>query len=141
VRQAELVPQAKLAELTASDIGVGAIGRQVALQLAAIGVSRLQLVDFDSVEASNATTQGYLDADVGALKVLATASMLRAIEPSMELEIVPERWRPKLSVGEAVFCCVDSIAARSAIWKGVRGACRFWVRADARRGAAGACRL
>jgi sulfur carrier protein ThiS adenylyltransferase len=126
VRQAELVPQEKLADLTASVIGVGAIGRQVALQLAAIGVKRLQLVDFDEVDATNVTTQGYLHGDIGALKVLATASILRVIEPSMELDIVPERWRPKLSLGEAVFCCVDSIAARSAIWKGAGSVCRFW---------------
>src|SRR3712207_8955727 len=29
--------------------------------------------------------------------------------------------------GEAVFCCVDSISARSAIWRSVRGRCRFWA--------------
>src|SRR3954471_5030256 len=76
VRQAELVPQEKLVGLTASVIGVGAIGRQVALQLAAIGVRRLQLVDFDEVDETNVTTQGYLNADVGALKVLATGGMV-----------------------------------------------------------------
>jgi sulfur carrier protein ThiS adenylyltransferase len=126
-RQAELVPRERLATLTVSVIGVGAIGRQVALQLAAIGVRRLQLVDFDEVDATNVTTQGYLNADIGAQKVLATASMARAIEPSLELDIVPDRWRPKLLLGEAVFCCVDSISARSAIWKGAGAACRFWA--------------
>ena len=49
-RQTELVPRTKLKELTATVIGVGAIGRQVALQLAALGVPRLQLIDFDTVE-------------------------------------------------------------------------------------------
>ena len=44
VRQAELVPADKLGEVTATVIGVGAIGRQVALQLASIGVRRLRLV-------------------------------------------------------------------------------------------------
>ena len=39
-RQQDLVPQDRLAELNATVIGVGAIGRQVALQLAAIGVPR-----------------------------------------------------------------------------------------------------
>jgi len=39
-RQAELVPQDRLAEFSATVIGVGAIGRQVALQLAAIGARR-----------------------------------------------------------------------------------------------------
>src|SRR3954462_12395803 len=82
-RQADLVPQEKLAGLTASVIGVGAIGRQVALQLAAIGVRRLQLVDFDQVEHSNVTTQGYLRADIGEPKVLATANVATALDPTI----------------------------------------------------------
>lgn len=40
-------------------IGVGAVGRQVALQLAAMGVSRFQLFDFDIVEPTNINFQGY----------------------------------------------------------------------------------
>ena len=52
-RQADLVPQSRLQELLVTVIGVGAIGRQVALQLAAIGVRRLQLIDFDRVELTN----------------------------------------------------------------------------------------
>ena len=78
VRQRELVPAERMAELTATVIGIGAIGRQVALQLAAIGIRKLHLVDFDRVDATNITTQGYLRSDVGTLKVHATAD---AIEP------------------------------------------------------------
>jgi molybdopterin/thiamine biosynthesis adenylyltransferase len=55
-------------------IGIGAIGRQVALQLAAIGVRRLQLVDFDRVDDTNITTQGYFETDIGRPKVQATAA-------------------------------------------------------------------
>jgi len=40
-RQTDLVPRTKLADLTATVIGVGAIGHQVAIQLAALGVPRL----------------------------------------------------------------------------------------------------
>ena len=58
-RQQDLVPQDRLAGLTATVIGVGAIGRQLALQLAAMGIPRMQLVDFDRVEATNVTSQGY----------------------------------------------------------------------------------
>src|SRR4051812_20557705 len=65
VRQRELVPSERLAELVVTVIGVGAIGRQVALQLAAIGVRTLQLVDFDAVDLSNVTTQGYSREDIG----------------------------------------------------------------------------
>ncbi len=127
VRQQELVPQRWLAELNASVIGVGAIGRQVAIQLAAIGVRRLQLVDFDRVDLTNVTTQGYRARDVGRLKVEATAEAVGEIDEEIELELVNDRYRPRFAVGEAVFCCVDSIAARGAIWRSAGAACSFWA--------------
>ena len=125
-RQADLVPQSRLQELLVTVIGVGAIGRQVALQLAAIGVRRLQLIDFDHVEATNVTTQGYRAADIGQSKVSATTNDVRQIDVAVEVEAVEDRFRPKMQIGEAVFCCVDSISARSAIWKAVAPTCRFW---------------
>jgi molybdopterin-synthase adenylyltransferase len=127
VRQQELVPQERLADLKVSVIGVGAIGRQVALQLAAIGVRRLQLVDFDAVDLTNVTTQGYRARDVGRLKVDAAAEAVREIDDSVELELVVDRYRPRLAIGEAVFCCVDSISAREAIWRSVQEGCGFWA--------------
>src|SRR5688500_1272274 len=68
-RQRDLVPGERLTETRISVIGVGAIGRQVALQLAALGARRLQLVDFDEVDDSNVTTQGYARHEVGMAKV------------------------------------------------------------------------
>lgn len=127
VRQQELVPQQRLAGLTISVIGVGAIGRQVALQLAAIGARRLQLVDFDAVDATNVTTQGYRAADVGRLKMEAAAAAVREIDSSVELELVADRFRPRLETGETVFACVDSISARGAIWRAVGSRCEFWA--------------
>ena len=126
-RQQDLVPRQRLAAMQATVIGVGAIGRQVALQLAAIGTQRIQLIDFDQVEATNVTTQGYLAADVGQSKVLATAAALRQIEPAVNVEVVEDRYRPKWPLGEAVFCCVDSISARAAIWRSASNRCRFWA--------------
>jgi len=126
VRQAELVPRERLAALGATVIGVGAIGRQVALQLAAIGTPRLQLMDFDVVDATNVTTQGYRHTDVGRPKVEATADAIRAVDPQIEVEIVMDRFRPRSSVHEAVFCCVDSMDARAAIWRSVGAKTNFW---------------
>jgi hypothetical protein len=127
IRQQELVPAERLSVLTVTVIGVGAIGRQVALQLAAMGATRLQLVDFDCVDRSNVTTQGYWEVDIGQPKVNATAAALARLDPSIEVELIEDRFRPKLTVGEAVFCCVDSIAARSAIWRSMQNRCQFWA--------------
>ncbi len=55
-RQADLVPRTRLTELDVTVIGVGAIGRSLALQLAALGAPRLTLIDFDTVDVTNLTT-------------------------------------------------------------------------------------
>ena len=127
VRQAELVPTEALAPVAASVIGVGAIGRQVALQLAAIGVRRLQLIDFDLADATNVTTQGYWQADIGQAKVQATAAAIARIDPTTLVEPIADRFRPRMELGEAVFCCVDSIDTRAALWRAVQARCRFWA--------------
>ena len=126
VRQGDLVPRSRLQEVLVTVIGVGAIGRQVALQLAAMGAARLQLIDFDLVEATNVTTQGYFTSDIGQPKVEATQAALQRIEPTAEVTSVADRYRPDMAIGAAVFCCVDSISARAAIWRSAHHDCQFW---------------
>jgi len=127
VRQQDLVPTERIAKLKTSVIGVGAIGRQVALQLAAIGARRLQLVDFDRVDHTNVTTQGYLCGDIGSLKVTATAQALKQLDPDVEVDLVNDRYRPKMKIGSVVFTCVDSIDARGAIWRSAGRRVEFWA--------------
>ena len=126
-RQADLVPQEKLKDLPATVIGVGAVGRQVALQLAAIGIRQLQLLDFDHVEPTNITTQGYGHADLGLPKVLATQQAIARIDSQIVVTPIPDRYRPRYETGEVVLCCVDKIAAREAIWRSLGGRCGFWA--------------
>ncbi len=127
-RQEGMIPTDKLLTTRATVIGVGAIGRQVALQLAALGVQRLLLVDFDEVDFSNVASQGYLweDAQLKRPKVKATRQLVRKIDPHIETEIIIDRFRPRLDVGDVVFCCVDSIATRGAIWRSLGQRVRFW---------------
>jgi len=84
-RQKDIVPADRLADCKATVIGVGAIGRQVALQLAAMGISWLKLIDFDVVEASNLASQGYFEGDLNKLKVDTTADLCRRINSSLEI--------------------------------------------------------
>lgn len=127
MRQQQLVPREQLGGLTVTVIGVGAIGRQVALQLVAIGVRHLQLFDFDRVDATNITTQGYWNDDIGQLKVEATQQALVRIDPTVEVKLVADRYRPAVEVGTIVFCCVDSIDARCAIWRSLKDRTEFWA--------------
>lgn len=129
VRQEGMIPTQKLLETRAAVIGVGAIGRQVALQLATLGVQHLLLVDFDQAEFSNVGSQGYLweDAQLKRPKVTATRQLIRRIDPHIETEVIIDRYRPKLEVGDVVFCCVDSISTRAAIWRSLQNRARFWA--------------
>ena len=92
-----------------------------------MGVGQLQLIDFDVVEISNITSQGYRSADLGQPKVSATAAVLREIDPLVNVETINDRYRPHQPLGEAVFCCVDSITARAAIWRSCADKCHFWA--------------
>ena len=126
-RQRDIVPPERIAACKATVIGVGAIGRQVALQLAAMGVPWLQLVDFDLVETSNLASQGYLEEDLGKLKVEAAVAHCRRINSGVEIVSVAERFRRSMEIGTAVFCCVDKIDVRRLIWEAVGNAVPFYV--------------
>jgi sulfur carrier protein ThiS adenylyltransferase len=125
-RQRDLVPAERLEHLLVTVIGVGAIGRQVALQLAAMGARRLQLVDFDRVDHTNVTTQGYWTEDIGQAKVAATGAAILRLDPTIDVQLIDDRYRPKSAVGTAVFCCVDSIEARGVIWRAAGRRAKFW---------------
>ena len=73
-------------------VGAGGLGSPLALYLAAAGVGRLGLVDFDRVDASNLQRQVLFGAaDVGRGKVEAAAERLRAINPHVELDLHAQR--------------------------------------------------
>lgn len=125
-RQEDIVPRQRILECKATVIGVGAIGRQVALQLTAIGIPSLQLVDFDRVDVSNLATQGYLQDDLDCLKVEATAAFCQKLNPDIRIEVVNDRFNRRQTIGNTVFCCVDSITARKHIWDSVKDAAGFY---------------
>jgi hypothetical protein len=125
-RQQDIVPSDRIAACKATVVGVGAIGRQVALQLAAIGIPWLQLIDFDIVETSNLASQGYLEGDLGRPKVEATSKICRQINGGLELHQVNDRFRRSMAVGNAVFCCVDKIDTRKLVWQAVKNKVNFF---------------
>ena len=126
IRQRDLVPEETLNDTSITIIGVGAIGRQVAIQLACMGARTLQFIDFDTVDQTNVTTQSYLPAQVGRPKVEALRDSVQQIDKEIAVETVNDRYRPKYRIGKAVFCCVDSISARAAIWRSLQGNVEFW---------------
>ncbi len=126
LRQREIVPPERLVCCQALVIGVGAIGRQVALQLAAVGLPLLELYDHDAVAIENLASQGYRPDQLGLAKVAATAADCRHLNPGTQ--VIPRAERFRRSSGRQmtgngtslVFCCVDSIATRRLVWESVR---------------------
>jgi adenylyltransferase/sulfurtransferase len=102
-------------------VGVGGLGSPASMQLAAMGVGFLRIVDRDFVELTNLHRQHlYGVEDVGVPKVEAAAKRLRRLNPYITVEPLP------LSVNEAnsedlvrgmdvVVDGLDSMAARYAI--------------------------
>lgn len=131
VRQRDLVPPARLASLSAAVIGVGAVGRQVALQLASVGVSELVLIDFDTVSEENLANQGFSPDELGKHKSTAVATSCRRQFPQGRLveyrtpfnfeAQLGSRWTDATRENQAIFLCVDSIAVRKEIFEAVRG--------------------
>lgn len=137
IRQRSLVPPEKLAAANCLVIGAGAVGRQVALQLAALGVPKLTLIDHDLVEVVNLATQGYAPDQLGLTKVAATGADCLRVNPQLQLMTFPAKFvrtspqvLPCFGASEskpAVFCCVDSIDVRKVIWNAVRTRAAFWA--------------
>jgi len=68
-------------------IGAGGLGSPVALYLAAAGVGRLGIVDFDKVDFTNLQRQIiHRTEDVGRLKVESAKERIHAINPDIEVE-------------------------------------------------------
>ena len=105
-RQEDLVPRERLAEIRATVIGVGAIGRNVAVQLAAIGVPRIQLVDFDVVDFEQRYHPGILRRPMwDCPKSKRRRRPSERLDPTLHVECIQDRYRPRVAIGDAAFCC------------------------------------
>jgi sulfur-carrier protein adenylyltransferase/sulfurtransferase len=83
--------QKKLLSSSALVIGTGGLGSPVALYLAAAGVGRIGLVDFDVVDSSNLQRQIiHGTAMVGSLKVESARKRLRDLNPDVQVEVFNE---------------------------------------------------
>ncbi|MFO0968169.1 MAG: molybdopterin-synthase adenylyltransferase MoeB [Gemmataceae bacterium] len=73
-------------------IGAGGLGSPLALYLAAAGVGRIGLVDFDAVDFSNLQRQIlHFTADVGRPKLQSAADKIRAMNPEVKLDLYETR--------------------------------------------------
>ena len=83
--------QKKLKAASVLIIGTGGLGSPVALYLAAAGIGRLGLVDFDVVDSSNLQRQViHGTATIGKLKVESAKTRLNDLNPDIQVDIYNE---------------------------------------------------
>jgi len=126
-RQNDVVPRDRILASKVTVIGVGAIGRQVALMLASIGVPEIQLFDHDKIEEVNCVTQGFEEDDIGRYKVDSVKYRCQTINKSIMVATYESRFTSNEQIHSCVFCCVDSISTRKEIWDAVQAKTEFFV--------------
>ena len=87
--------QQKLDRAAVGIAGLGGLGSNIAVFLARLGVSRLVLADFDTVEVSNLNRQHYTMRDLGCPKADALRDQLIEINPYLDYETYTMRVTPE----------------------------------------------
>ncbi len=110
--------QQQIKNATITIVGVGGDGGIASYILARIGVGRIRLIDFDTVELSNLNRQCFaLYSTVGEKKVKVGRKILTDINPALEIEAIDAKLnydnaKELLANAEIILQCVDNLASR-----------------------------
>lgn len=113
--------QERLSRSHALIIGLGGLGSPAAMYLAAAGVGRLTLVDFDTVDLSNLQRQIiHRTTEIGRPKVESARDVLRALNPLIEITAIPRMLdetalHEQVGQADVVVDACDNLATRLAI--------------------------
>ncbi|MBT0032527.1 MULTISPECIES: HesA/MoeB/ThiF family protein [Vibrio harveyi group] len=111
-------PQQAVHDAKVAVIGCGAVGNEVAKNLALLGVGYIDLYDFDTIEIHNLTKSVlFRENDVGELKVEVAKQRLVELEPNITVNAFHgDVWEllsfRQLESYSCVLCCVDNFEAR-----------------------------
>lgn len=113
--------QERLRQSRALIVGLGGLGSAAAMYLAAAGVGRLTLVDFDTVDLSNLQRQiVHRTADIGRPKVESARDTLLALNPLVEIITIARaldemELRQQVERADVVVDASDNLPTRLAI--------------------------
>lgn len=113
--------QARLLGASALVVGLGGLGSPVAMYLAAAGVGRLIVNDFDTVDLTNLQRQiAFGTGDIGRSKAEACAERLHSMNPDVRVDPLTERLSPAAlrewaEQVDVVLDCSDNFETRFAV--------------------------
>ena len=119
--QVDIDGQQRLLDASAAIFGLGGLGSPVAMYLAAAGVGRLVLVDFDVVELSNLQRQiVHQTSDIKRPKVESARDRLRSLNPEINIKTIHRKLDDAelddvVAAVDIVIDCTDNFEARFAI--------------------------
>lgn len=134
-RQSGIIPTNAIQGCEVTIVGAGAIGSHVAECLAKIGISKLVVYDYDSVEKHNLPNQGYRLSDLGKKKVAALKERLEA-DTGVSVEAKDEKVDRSTKFSTSiVISALDNMASRKQVWLSVKDSLDTQLYVDARMGA------
>lgn len=101
-------------------VGCGGIGSFAAFALAKLGVQRLALVDFDTVEEHNIPNQLFPTGWIGGNKTEALADSIAMFASVNDVSEHLHKLEDGIPLNEVVISALDSMAARKALWEQVK---------------------
>jgi molybdopterin-synthase adenylyltransferase len=113
--------QVRVRDATALVIGAGGLGSPVLLYLAAAGIGRLMVSDFDTVDVTNLQRQVlFTTDDIGRPKAEAAATQLAALNPETAIEpisarLIGDELAMAVNRADVVLDCCDNFGTRFAL--------------------------
>ncbi|MCB1723489.1 MAG: HesA/MoeB/ThiF family protein [Gammaproteobacteria bacterium] len=110
--------QQRLLDAQALVIGLGGLGSPASMYLAASGVGRLVISDFDRVETSNLQRQiAHRELDIGEPKAMSAKRTLEALNPQCRVEAIDwelddDELDSQIATADIVLDCTDNFASR-----------------------------
>ena len=119
--QIEYAGQEKLTKSHALIVGVGGLGSPVALYLAASGVGKLTICDFDNVDLTNLQRQIiHTTQSVGINKAVSAQQTIYEINPEINVQTIQQKsseaeFKVLAETADVVIDCSDNFATRYAL--------------------------
>ena len=110
--------QRKLATSHVLVVGSGALGNEVLKNLALVGIGRITLIDFDTIQHSNLSRSVlFRSEDAGQAKALVAARVVREMNPDCRIDPIVGDVTTDIGLGlvrdcDVIVCCVDNREAR-----------------------------